>query len=237
MSVRGIKHSAEIALSTYKRQGFAVDPKDPDHIAAYCTMRQVSTRISPQSFMHQLKSQFKDIGAGTKFCMHFLAVPKASWPGGLPPAAADALVPEDQLVDMELQGGATVDSEAYYIVDQVVPRESLGRNVHTLELDVTNSTRVAQRPASTLWSSPAASGRKRPAAARRRPPAALPKTQRDRDSDAAACIASDDLWELSTPQRRRMRARLMRMDPELDPEDSLSSGSPDRSSSEEGGTP
>ena len=138
-------------------------------------------------------------------------------------------MPDDQLDDMELRGGGTLDSNVYYVVDQVVPRESLGRNVHTLELDVTNSTRVAQRPASTLWSSPAASGRKRPAAARKRPAAALPKTQRDRDSDAAACIASDNFWELSTPQRRRMRARLMRMDPELDPEESLWSGNPDRS--------
>ena len=105
MPVRSINHSAEIALGTYKRAGFAVDPKDTDHIAAYCTMRQVSTRISPQSFMQQLKSQVKDIGAGTKFCMHFWPVPKASWQGGLPPAAADAHVPDDQLVDMELRGG------------------------------------------------------------------------------------------------------------------------------------
>ena len=106
-------------------------------------MRQVSSRISPQSLMRQLKSQVKTIGAGTKFCMLYWAVPKASWPSGLPPAAADALVPEDQLVDMELQGGATVDSEAYYIVDQVVPREVLGKGVQSLEIYVMNSTRLA----------------------------------------------------------------------------------------------
>ena len=128
------------------------------------------------------------------------------------------------------RGGVTLDRQTYYVVDQVVPRESLGRNVHTLELDVTNSTRIARKR-------PAASGRKRPAAARKRPAAALPKTQRDRESDAAACIESGNLWNLSTSQRQMMRARLMRMDLELDPEESLSSGSPDRSSSEEGGTP
>ena len=218
------------------RQGFAADPTDPEHIAAYVAMRQVSHRVTGQSFMDYLQSQVgSEVRAVLKSSFtQFWAVPKSSFRGGLPPATAEFLVPDHQLDDMAVRGGVTIDRQKYYVVDQVVPRESLGRNVHTLELDVTNSTRVAQRPASTLWSSPAASGRKRPAAARKRPAAALPKTQRDRDSDAAACIASDNFWELSTPQRHQMRARLMRMDPELDPEESLSSGSPDRSSSEGG---
>ena len=147
MSVRSLKHTAEVALSGYKRQGYGADPKDPDHIAAYVTMRQVCARITPAAFIQHLQSQVKDIGAGATFCTHFWAVPKASWPGGLPPAAAEALVPDDQLDDMELRGGGTVDSDAFYIVDQVVPRESLGNNVHTLELYVMNSTRVRQPPA------------------------------------------------------------------------------------------
>jgi len=143
MSVRCVKSSAEIALSGYKRAGFDVDPRGPDQIAVCCTLRRVLGRVSGQTFMNQLKSQVKDIGVGTKFCMHFWAVPKASWPGGLPPAAADALVPDHQLVDMELRGGATVDSEAYYIVDQVVPREVLGKGLQSLEIYVMNSTRLA----------------------------------------------------------------------------------------------
>ena len=70
--------------------------------------------------------------------------------GGLPPATAEFLVPDHQLDDMEVRGGVTLDRQTYYAVDQVVPRESLGRNVHTLELDVTNSTRVARdRPAAS----------------------------------------------------------------------------------------
>ena len=112
-----------------------------------------------------------------------------------------------------------------------MPRESLGRNVHTLELDVTNSTRVARKR-------PAPSGRKRPAAARKRPAAALSKTQRDRvRARLMPSIASGNFWNRSKTQRDRVRARLMRYAIELDPEESLSSGSPDRSSSEGGGTP
>ena len=57
-------------------------------------------------------------------------------------------MPAAELDDMQVRGGVTLDRQTYYVVDQVVPRKSLGRNVHTLELDVTNSTRVARkRPA------------------------------------------------------------------------------------------
>ena len=265
---RGAKQrgcGAEVALGRYMRQGFAADPTDPEHIAAYNTMLQFSHRITGQSFMHYLQSQVNDIGSGGNIFTHFWAVPKSSFPGGLPPAAAEALVPDDQLDDMEVRRCGTLHRHTYYVVDQVVPRESLGRNVHTLELDVTNSTRVAQRPASTLWSSPATSDRKRPVAAlsktqrdlarsRCRARASvvedlmpsiasghfwnLSKAQRDRvRARLMPSIASGNFWNLSKTQRDRVRARPMRLDLELDPEESLSSGSPDRSSSEGGGTP
>ena len=34
LAASSLKHKAEIALSPYKRADFAVDPKDPEHIAA-----------------------------------------------------------------------------------------------------------------------------------------------------------------------------------------------------------
>ena len=74
-------------------------------------------------------------------------------------------MPDGQLNDMEVRSGVTLDRQTYYVVDQVVPRESLGRNVHTLELVVTNSTRVArdrpsgQRPQAPSGRSQAPSGR------------------------------------------------------------------------------
>jgi hypothetical protein len=131
-------------------------------------MRQFSHRVTGQSFMDYLRSQVNDIGWGGTIFRHFWAVPKSSFPGGLPPAAAEALVPDAELDDMEVRGGVTLDRQTYYVVDQVVARKSLGRDVHTLELDVTNSTRVAQRPASTLWISPAAASAQRPRCRRSR---------------------------------------------------------------------
>lgn len=201
------------------RQGFAADPTDPEHIAAYVAIGQVPHRVTGQSFMDYLQSQ---VGSEVRAVLRssftqFWAVPKSSVPGGLPPATAEFLVPDHQLDDMAVRGGVTIDRQKYYVVDQVVPRESLGPNVHTLELDVTNSTRFAQRPASTLWSSPAASGRNRQAAA-------LSKTQRDLVrarlmpslTRGRRTPSGHFFWSLSKTQRDRVRARIMRRDLELD---------------------
>ena len=107
------------------RQGFAADPTDPEHIAAYVTMRQFSHRVTGQSFMDYLQSQVNYIGSGGNIFTH---------------ADHRALVPDHQLDDMEVRGGVAIDRQKYYVVDQVVPRESLGRDVHSLELYVRNST-------------------------------------------------------------------------------------------------
>ena len=90
------------ALVRYMRQGFAADPTDPEHIAAYVTMRQFSHRVTGQSFMDYLQSQSDHVcrTLSRPSAMQFWAVPKSSFPGGLPPATAEALVPDHQLDDM-----------------------------------------------------------------------------------------------------------------------------------------
>ena len=60
------------------------------------------------------------------------------------------------------------------------------------------------------------------AAAARKRPAAAPAADKD--------LTDKEFWALSNAQRGQVRARLMRMDLELDPEESQSTGSPDRSS-------
>ena len=81
--------------------------------------------------------------------------------------------------------------------------------------------------------------RKRPAAvvAARKRPAAAPAAAAARKRPAAALsgigACAEGFWAWSKTQRDQVRARLMRMNPVLDPEESLSSDNPDRSSSEE----
>ena len=62
---------AEIALCGYKRQGFAADSHNPDHIAAYVALRQVSQRISPAMFMDYLRKQVKEMHTGVKVFTHY----------------------------------------------------------------------------------------------------------------------------------------------------------------------
>ena len=87
-------------MGGYKRQGFAADPTDLEHITTYVTMRQFSHRVTGQSFMDYLQSQVNGIGLGKTIFRQFWAVPESSFPGGLPPAAAEALVPDAELDDM-----------------------------------------------------------------------------------------------------------------------------------------
>ena len=63
---KNMTEAAETALSGYKRKGLAADPKHPEHIRAYLTMRQFSQRITGQAFMEYLRNQVKDIATGAK---------------------------------------------------------------------------------------------------------------------------------------------------------------------------
>jgi hypothetical protein len=74
-------------------------------------------------------------------------VPKANFPEGLPPIVAQALATDEEIEDMEVRGGGTVDNQTYYIVDQEVSRQLLGRHVVILELDTGTDTRARLPPA------------------------------------------------------------------------------------------
>ena len=73
-----MKQGAEVALMGYRRQGFAVDPRNPEHLQAYTVMRQLHQRISPQAFMDHLKGQVKEISSGAKILMPMRAAAQGS---------------------------------------------------------------------------------------------------------------------------------------------------------------
>ena len=133
------------AIAGYKRAGFAADPKNPEHVQAYITMRQWSQRISGQSFMEYLNTHVKKVGSGATVLTQFWAVPKENFKAGLPDELVDSLVDPEKLQSLELVGGGAIDKDMYHIIDQQVQRHELGKNVLTLQSYVQSST--SYRPA------------------------------------------------------------------------------------------
>ena len=100
--------------------------------------------------MDHLQNHVKDVGSGPEVITPFWAVPKVNFPKGLPHDVAQFLVDEETLENMQLRSGGTIDRETYFIVDQEVQRQGLGRNVGSLELYVATSTRARLPPAEAL---------------------------------------------------------------------------------------
>ena len=84
---------------------------------------------------------------GVKVFTHYWGVPKSNFPDGLPPVVAQAVATDEEIDNMEVRGGGTLDHQTYYIVDQEVCRQLLGRSVVTLELYTGSDTRARLPPA------------------------------------------------------------------------------------------
>ena len=67
----------------------------------------------------------------TSYCVHLWAVPKNNFASGLPEDIEDAMVPEEQLFDMETVG---IDPQFYYVIDKDIPQSRLGNGVVMLRL-------------------------------------------------------------------------------------------------------
>ena len=141
-----IKAAAETALAGYKRAGYAADPRNADHVEAYVFLRQTSMRVSPQAFMELLKTRVKTDGMGAKVLTQYWAVPKVNFSEGLPPTLADCLVLRDQLEEMEIIGGGSVDHAMYFVLDQQASRQSLGKMFWFFRHTFTVPSRAARKP-------------------------------------------------------------------------------------------
>ena len=130
------RNQAKEAIWRMKRRGYAVDQHDPAHVAAYMAMRQWTHRVMGDDFAEYLAKYKKDVGTGAKVRTVYWAVPQGNFPSGLPVDLANSLVDDETLKNMELVGGGKVDRDNYYIIDQVVARQALGKNVLIVEMFV-----------------------------------------------------------------------------------------------------
>ena len=118
--------SARVALMNFKRKGISVDPDDTQHQEAYIQMRSKFQRVSSEQFVKYLGTARTDVMAGAKSEMLWWAVPKANFPRGLPRPIKDA---EATAEELSAAGGVECDQEEYFVIDQCVSRDKLGKNV------------------------------------------------------------------------------------------------------------
>ena len=78
-------------------------------------------------FMKSIETGREEVKAGTRSQMVCWAVPKANFPKGLPPKMKAAELPEDGEC-----APTDIDRDMFFVIDQCVPREQLGKGVYTL---------------------------------------------------------------------------------------------------------
>jgi len=146
------------ALQGFKRQNYAVDPDNSQHVQQYMDMRKKWSRVGPDTFMKYLETGEENQKAGTSTNIAYWAVPKKTFPTGLPKKLQHAQVDEDTLKE----DGATVefDSETFMLVDQCVPREALGKGVWSVSAYHKSEGRFTTSQPSKMLKNSATGGRK-----------------------------------------------------------------------------
>jgi hypothetical protein len=112
---------------SFKRQSYAVDPNCKEHQDKYREMRLKFARVSPAMFMKFLDTGKETVSAGASSAMAFWVVPKRNFPKGLPPKLKSSEVDADAEYAPQ-----DVDREHFYVIDQCIPREQLGKGVWTV---------------------------------------------------------------------------------------------------------
>ena len=115
--------TAKAALNGYRRQGHvSIDSASQDQIEAYMTLRESVHRVTAETFMRYLETRQSTLTEGASAKAEFWAVPKCNFKE-LPHHISDAIVEPVNCRNIK------VDRERFHIVDMVIPRQDLGKNV------------------------------------------------------------------------------------------------------------
>ena len=135
------------ALRRYRGQGFDIcDPNDLQQCRLYLQLRGTRPRANVKQFLTFMKSAQQNITTGAKAETKYWGVPKCNFPNGLPEDIESAVVDENTLAEMEAQSGQMqMDPEFYWVVDKMIDRKLLGKNVVTLKF-YTGGTTTASAP-------------------------------------------------------------------------------------------
>ena len=120
---------------------FDFDPDDKEQITTYMQLRQTCARISPQQLANAMKKQTSQVVSVGTLRISYWGVPKGNFPDGLPANIAGSELTNAQVQEMELLGGAKINTDELYIVDCEVQRSILGKGVTSLEFATKSVTK------------------------------------------------------------------------------------------------
>ena len=127
------------ALGGMKRAGFAVQPHNKKHQAAYITLRDTLSRVKPHDLLNYLESQTTSVSYGAKTALEFWGVPKKNYKRvqDLPAEVHEknALKRPD-----EIPSQLIVCHETHWVIDGGVTRGILGNDVLPLRAVMSRST-------------------------------------------------------------------------------------------------
>ena len=119
------------ALRRFAREGHPINPKGPNHIAAYHLARLGTERPRAVDVMRVINSQRLEHASSSSFAATFFWAPVANFPNGLPPDVQGWLTSE---AEVRASHTVPVDTEfrGCYILEGGCPRAALGRGVRTM---------------------------------------------------------------------------------------------------------
>ena len=172
--------AASQALRRYRNDGIAIaDPKDEAQCRLYMQLRTAKPRATAQEFLTFMKNARQEITTGAKAETSYWGVPKINFPHGLPEEIERAIADENTLAEMEAQSGEMkLDPLAYWVVDMMIDRSLLGKNVVTLKFytgGVTKSKAPVHHPHDSDPHAASSGSLSMPAAAGALPSSQLPK--------------------------------------------------------------
>ena len=119
------KAAIRASLQNFRRQNFAIDENNVDHINAYLTLRSSNSRCGGAQLESYIKSLKQTVQSGEENKATFWAVPRGNFPNGLPENIQKAVCKDD------VTTGCSFSASEYHYIDMVIPREALGMNVGT----------------------------------------------------------------------------------------------------------
>ena len=119
------------ALRRFKNEGFAINPLDKTHIAAYLLARETSLRPRAETVLQIIAAQQLEHSSGASFKSVFYIVPAANFPNGIPGDIAKWQVSEQDL-RANYDVSEYTDLGAALIFDDGCPKSSLGLRVRTV---------------------------------------------------------------------------------------------------------
>ena len=109
---------AKNALRRFRTQGFALDPEDSAHQAAYLSLRSGLTRVYANHVATYLAKAKDELAHGATSTLAMWAAPAKNFPDGLPRELREFAKSPEDLAEISLRSGGEVDMTNFYVIDE-----------------------------------------------------------------------------------------------------------------------